>query len=116
MRHAVGDKKNSAGVLHSLAVLAQDMGDLAEARRLYDQSLQLKHELGDKRGIASTLHQIGRVEEEEGNLDKALGLFEQSFKMLTELSSPDAKIAERSLARVRERLEKAAAEQQISNE
>jgi len=42
-----------------------------------------------------------------------LQLFEESLKMLSELQSPDAKVAERSIARVREKLEKKQQQQQM---
>jgi hypothetical protein len=80
--------------------------DLVGARRLYEQSLQMKHDLGDMRGIAASLHHYGRPAADEGHLTEALQLFEESFNMFNELQSPNAKIAEGSIARVRERLEK----------
>jgi tetratricopeptide (TPR) repeat protein len=87
-------------------MMAQDTGDLAEACRMYEQSLQIDRELGDKRGIASTLHQLGTLAEAEGHLAEALQLFEESFRMLNELQSPNAKVAQDSMARVREKSEK----------
>ena len=68
-------------------MLAQGTGDLAEARHLYDQSLQLKRELGDKQGIAITLAQTALLEEQEGNLAQALSLIRQAEQLFTELDS-----------------------------
>ena len=102
----LSDQRGIAISLHQLAMLAQDTGDLAEARRLYEQSLQIKRNLGDKEGIATSLHQLGRLAEDEGHLIEAQQFFEESFKMLNDLQSPDAKIAQKSIVRVKEQLEK----------
>jgi hypothetical protein len=41
-----------------------------EARRLYDESLEIAKRLGDQSGIAITLHQLGMLAEEENDREK----------------------------------------------
>src|SRR5581483_11816557 len=51
----LNDKSWSAGLKHNLGALAQETGDLAEARRLFEESLEIERELGDEHGVASAL-------------------------------------------------------------
>ncbi len=67
----------------------QNLGEWAEARRLYDQSLQLERELGDKQGIAFTLAQMGLFEQSVGNLTAALDATQQAESLMIELGNPD---------------------------
>jgi tetratricopeptide (TPR) repeat protein len=81
-------------------MLAQDQGELAEARRLYEQSLEIKQRLGDQSGIALTLHQLGRLAEEADDKAEAARLFREALSIFEKLKSPNAEIARRSLERV----------------
>ena len=81
-------------------MLAQDQGDYAQPRRLYQESLDIKQKLGDQAGIASTLHQLGRLAEIAGKNEEARRLFQESLVIFEKLGSPDAQIARESLERV----------------
>ena len=80
--------------------LAQDQGELEEARRLYDESLEIKKRLGNQNGVALTLGQLGRLAEDEGDKVAAARLFRESLSIFERLGSPNAEIVRRSLARV----------------
>ena len=54
----LGSETNIATALHQLAMIAQDQGEMDEARRLYNESLEIKKRLGNQSGIAITLHQL----------------------------------------------------------
>jgi tetratricopeptide (TPR) repeat protein len=96
-----GRKDQVAVSLHNLGALAQDTGDINEARRLCGESLKIKQELGDKSGVAFTLAQSSLLEEKEGNLVQALDLIREAEKLFQELGIPTAAQARR----IRERLE-----------
>ena len=68
---AVRDRAGAASTLHELGMLAQDQGELAEARKLYDRSLKIKQEFNDKPGIAATLHQLGMLAQDRGDYQEA---------------------------------------------
>lgn len=89
-----------ANFSHNLAVLYQNRGELAEARRLYDESLEIKKRLGDQQGVALTLGQLGRLAEGEGDKEGAARLFREALGIFERLGSPYAELARRSLARV----------------
>ena len=100
-----GQRRDKAGMAHNLGNVAYLQGDYDQARRLYQQALDLKQQLGDRAGVAITLHQLGRLAEEDGDLEKAERLFAKSLDTFEALGSPNADIARRSLERVRKRLE-----------
>ncbi|MFL6332699.1 MAG: tetratricopeptide repeat protein [Pyrinomonadaceae bacterium] len=81
-------------------MMYQNRGELAEARRLYEESLETRKRLGDQYGVASTLHELGNLAEVEGDKEGAARLFRESLSIFERLGSPYAKLARRSLARV----------------
>ncbi len=56
-----------------------------EARRLYDESLEIAQELGDKSGVASSLHQLGMLAQDMGEIGEARRLYGESLKIKQEL-------------------------------
>jgi tetratricopeptide (TPR) repeat protein len=54
-------------------------GDYAEARRLYQESLDIKLQLGDRAGVASSLHQLGMLAHDQGNYPEARRLYQESL-------------------------------------
>ena len=66
---------------HNAAIIYQNRGELAEARRLYEQSLEIEKALGNQSGIASSLHELGRLAQAQGELAEARRLYEQSLEI-----------------------------------
>ncbi len=86
-------------------MINQDQGNYEEAVRLYQQSLKIKQELGDNRGIAITLHQLGRVyEEKDKDYPLAIEKYLIALSIFKELKDPNSKIAEGSIARLKEKM------------
>lgn len=56
-----GDRINKAKFLLHKGILAKETGNIEDAQRLYDESLNIFQELGDKIGIAKNLHQLGML-------------------------------------------------------
>ncbi|MCX6844069.1 MAG: tetratricopeptide repeat protein [candidate division WOR-3 bacterium] len=79
------DPKARAGFLHNLAMLHHALGHLAEARKLYDQSLAIEKELGNKPGIARTLGQLAILAQDQGNYVEARAGYESVRAMFEEL-------------------------------
>jgi tetratricopeptide (TPR) repeat protein len=82
-------------------MLAHNQGELDEARRLYNESLEITKQLGDQSGISISLHQLGVLAEKQGDRAEALRLFRQSLGIFEKLNSPAAEAARRSIARVK---------------
>jgi tetratricopeptide (TPR) repeat protein len=71
--------------LHQLGNLAEDTGDYDEARKLYQQSLEIDQQLGDKSGVSSSLHQMGMLAQDTGDYDEARKLYRQSLEINQQL-------------------------------
>ena len=59
----LGDKGDMSKLLHQLGTLAQDTGQYDEARKLYQQSMEIERELGDKMGHCFFRAQLALMEE-----------------------------------------------------
>ncbi len=69
-----GNQRDRVMTLHNLGVIAQEQGDYAEARRLYEQNLEVFKQLGDQSGRATTLHNLGAIaqlQRRSGSMDNA---------------------------------------------
>jgi tetratricopeptide (TPR) repeat protein len=97
---SLGNQSNVAKSLHQLGRLAQDEREFKEARRLYSESLEIERRLGNQDGVASTLHQLGRLAEYEGDKVEAARRFREALRIWERLGSPNAEIAQQSLARM----------------
>lgn len=74
-----------AKALHHLGNFALDLGDYAQARARYDESLLLRRAAGDARGIASSLNGLGLVALDQGDYPRARTLHEESLTIRREL-------------------------------
>ena len=79
------DKSGVSSSLHQMGMLAQDTGDIAEARRLYEESLKILQDLGDKSGVSRSLHQLGILAQHTGDIAEARRLYEESLKISQDL-------------------------------
>ncbi len=76
-----------AAILFEMGHLRQDLGDYDEARRFYQQSLDIKQQLGDRAGIAATLHQLGGLAQFQGDYDEARRFYQQSLDIKQQLGN-----------------------------
>ena len=60
-------------------------GDLDEAKRKYQEALQVGSDLGDKNSIATALVNLGEIEEADGNIDAAYSHYRNSLRTYGEL-------------------------------
>src|SRR5206468_646879 len=71
-----------AAISHRLASLAEDLGDLAEARTQAEASLALWRELDDPEGTADALNLLGKLAIDARELDDARARFEDALQLL----------------------------------
>jgi adenylate cyclase len=74
-----------AGVLKSLGTLANQQGDSAQARKMYEESLSIRRSLGEKMGVAVLLNNLGMVAMFEEDYASAQPLFSESLSILREI-------------------------------
>jgi tetratricopeptide (TPR) repeat protein len=72
-----------AAIIHNLAVINANQGQIEGAINLYEQSLILKEEIGDLPGKAATLQQLGLLKYNSGKIEEAIAIYQQSL-VLTE--------------------------------
>ncbi|NCP88446.1 tetratricopeptide repeat protein, partial [bacterium] len=75
----------ASNLLFHLAFLNTHFGDLEEARKLYQQSLQILEGLGDLQGKAVTIGELAKIYETWGDLDKGLELQEEKIAIVKEI-------------------------------
>ncbi len=68
---ATGDGAGTARMLHAMAEMPLDQGDLDRAQSLFEEALAITRRIGDRRGMARELGNLGNVFEERGQFDKA---------------------------------------------
>jgi tetratricopeptide (TPR) repeat protein len=85
------DEELTALTLHELGNIAYLQGDYAEARRLYQQSLEIKERLGNQGGKAGSLHQLGMIAQDQGDYAEARRLYQQSLETFERLGDQSGK-------------------------
>jgi tetratricopeptide (TPR) repeat protein len=75
----LGDSTVKRMPLHLQAVAARVAGKLDEARRFYEESIELNRSLGND-FVASELHNLAYVELRDGKLERAKKLFGQALE------------------------------------
>jgi len=76
-----------AKALNAAAVLAQRQGDVAGARRSYQECLVVQRAQDDRVGIATALHGLANLAVNDGDLVTARALFEENLAVARELGS-----------------------------
>ena len=84
---AGGSAAMRAKALTAAAVLAQRQGDVAGARRSYQESLVVQRARGDRIGEATALHGLANLSVSDGDLMTALSLFEGNLAIARELGA-----------------------------
>ncbi|MCA9728347.1 MAG: protein kinase [Candidatus Eisenbacteria bacterium] len=87
LRHpsAPGRTVDRAAVAGWFAVFAKIHGDVDEARRRWEESLDIRRERNDRNGVASALNGLGTIEYDAGRLEAAERFYEQSLRIRRDL-------------------------------
>jgi predicted ATPase/DNA-binding CsgD family transcriptional regulator/Tfp pilus assembly protein PilF len=70
-----------AAALNNLGNLVYELGDLARAQSLYEQSLALRQEISDRSGVAVCLNNLGMLATARGDFARARELLESSLAL-----------------------------------
>ncbi|WP_292733693.1 lipopolysaccharide assembly protein LapB [Nostoc sp. JL31] len=91
------EDENLAGikgsVLHALAGIYANKGDMDEAIALCNQSLEITERIGNVQGQAATLHELGRIYANKGEVDEAIALYNQSLEITERIGDVQTKAA-----------------------
>ncbi len=75
------DRYSCASTYHNLGWVAQDLREFEEARRNYQQALQIKIDFGDRYSCASTYHQLGWVAQDLREFEEARRNYQQALQI-----------------------------------
>ena len=70
------DEIEKASILHNLAGIYANQGEIAKAIALYQKSLELQEKIGNVRGKAATLHALAIIYANQGEVAKAITFYE----------------------------------------
>ncbi len=104
IKEKIGDTKGIAESLHQIGIIYQKKGRYDEALKSYQQALEIAEKIGDIAGSAISLGQMGNLYFEQKEYETALRNFIQAFITFDKIGSPNAKLVERNIARVREKM------------
>ena len=68
-----------------MAILHRVRGDVAEAKKNYEESLVIRRAIGDKAGVAATLNNLANLMSDEGDLTGAMKVYDETLKTAEEL-------------------------------
>ncbi len=104
-KEELGDKEGIAIILSNIGNIHYFQGNYQKAIELFHQSLKLAEEMGDKDGIACSLINLGGVlEEKNKDYVSALEKYSLALSIFKQLNAPQSKIAESSIARLKEKM------------
>jgi diguanylate cyclase (GGDEF)-like protein len=82
----LGLSQEAAGTLNGIAIVYNRMGDFAQSRDYYQQTLAVQHAAGLLREQAVTWHNLGRANENLGDWNQARAAFETSLGLCREIT------------------------------
>ena len=86
-------QSEKAAIIHNLAIVKANQGQVTEAIALYQQSLELKESIGNVQGKAATLHEIARIKANQGQVTEAIALYQQSLELNEQIGDVQGKAA-----------------------
>jgi tetratricopeptide (TPR) repeat protein len=92
------DEREKAAIVHNLATLKRQVGEIEAAIALLTESLELLERIGDLQGKAMSLVNLGQLLAIQGDFTTALNYMQDSLAILEHLGSPEAETAREILA------------------
>ncbi|BAT53298.1 TPR repeat-containing protein [Nostoc sp. NIES-3756] len=87
------DLREKAAILHQMAGLKAQQGDITGALTLYQQSLDIEDSINNVQGKAATLHQMAGLKAQQGDITGALTLYQQSLDITETINNVQGKAA-----------------------
>ncbi|MEC4895805.1 MAG: CHAT domain-containing protein, partial [Oscillatoria sp. PMC 1051.18] len=81
------DKSEKASIIHNLATLKVDTGEIEAAIALYQESLTLTEQIGNVQGKAVTLHNLAILKANRGDIEAAIALYQESLTLTEQIGN-----------------------------
>ena len=82
-----------AAIVHNLASLCNQQGDVDRAMKLWQESLGIEERIGNVKGKAATLANMAGVIAQQGDVDRAMKLWQESLEILDKIGDVQGKAA-----------------------
>ena len=92
-RHRSRWLANVSAILHNMAGVLAQQGEIARAMKLWEESLELEEQIGNVQGKAATLHQMAGVLAQQGEIARAMKLWEESLEINEQTGNVQGKAA-----------------------
>jgi tetratricopeptide (TPR) repeat protein len=79
-------------MMHELALLDANTGEIAAARLGYEEALRLTRELGDRSDIRVELHSLAVLDDHAGNNEPAEAVYRSALDLARKLGDPTAEV------------------------
>ena len=89
----VEDEQEKSVIIHNLATLYANQGEIDQAIALFQQSLEITEKTGDVQTKAATLHQLAILYANQGEIDQAITLYQQSLELKEKIGDVQGKAA-----------------------
>ncbi len=83
--------QGKAAILHQLAGLKTQQGDVEGAITFYQQSLEIEERIGNAQDKATTLHQLADLKAQQGDVEGAIAFYQQSLEMTERIGNAQDK-------------------------
>jgi tetratricopeptide (TPR) repeat protein len=80
-------------IIHNMAGLIAQQGDINRAIALYNQSLEIKESINNVQGKAATLHSMAGLIAQQGDINRAIALYNQSLEIKESINNVQGKAA-----------------------
>jgi len=87
------DKQQKSAIIHNMAIIYAQQGQVTQALDLYQQSLTITEAIGNVKGKAATLHQMAGIYAQQGQVTQALDLYQQSLTIKEAIGDVQGKAA-----------------------
>jgi hypothetical protein len=82
VKEELGDRQGRAASLHQLASIEHAQGNPSEARRLWEESIEIEKEIGDVDGMATSLGMLAQMNALEGRFEEAVAQGRETLRLL----------------------------------
>jgi tetratricopeptide (TPR) repeat protein len=90
LRLELGQLRAIAAALNNLANITDSLGDKDEARRLYEQSLEINKGIDNRSGLSIIYGNLGEIHQGLGDIEKSQYYFELSLDLARQIGDPEA--------------------------
>jgi tetratricopeptide (TPR) repeat protein len=87
IQNRLGNLQGRADAENALGIANFELGNLDEARRRYQNAIDLRTQIGDQRGVAAATANVARIQLAQGHYDEARAGLQQSLQIVEQIGN-----------------------------